>query len=83
MNKTQLNQQLKRFNKIYDDLWSTKIIENKNANDIIDKLIRKNVELYDQKRAKPDQSKDIQVNISVKIVRILNFNYFNFKNRKA
>ena len=79
MNKTQLNQQLKRFNNNYDDLWSW----NKNANDIIDKLIRKNVELYDQKRAKPDQSKDIQVNISVKIVRILNFNYFNFKNRKA
>lgn len=79
MNKTQLNQQLKRFNNNYDDLWSW----NKNANDIIDKLIRTNVELYDQKRAKPDQSKDIQVNISVKIVRILNFNYFNFKNRKA
>jgi hypothetical protein len=79
MNKTQLNQQLKRFNKIYGDLWSMNI----NANDIIDKLIRTNVELYEQKRAKPDQSKDIQVNISVKIVRILNFNYFNFKNRKA
>lgn len=79
MNKTQLNQQLKRFNKNYDDLWSW----NKNANDIIDKLISKNVELYDQKRAKPDQSKDIQVNISVKIVRILKFNYFNLKNRKA
>ena len=79
MNKTQLNQQLKRFNNNYDDLWSW----NKNANDIIDKLIRTNVELYDQKRAKPDQSKDIQVNISVKIVRILKFNYFNLKNRKA
>ena len=68
MNKTQLNQQLKRFSKIYGDLWSTKIIENKNASEIIEKLIRKNIELYEQKLAKPDQSKDIQVNISVKIV---------------
>lgn len=79
MNKTQLNQQLKRFSKIYGDLWSM----NKNANDIIDKLIRKNIELYEKQLDKPNQSKEIQVNISVKIVRILNFNYSNFKNRKA